>query len=89
MSCHAISGLVITTADHSAAARQPTVACIQTMSGIQTIPPTAVQQDPGETSTVRRWSAKALATARVEPCRTGGDCPVTAKPVKFANQAAA
>jgi len=56
---------------------------------IQTIPPTAVQQDPGETSTVRRWSAKALATARVEPCRTGGDCPVTAKPVKFANQAAA
>ena len=53
------------------------------------IPPTAAQQEPGETSTVRRWSTKALATTRVEPCRTGGDCPVTAKPVKFANQAAA
>ena len=53
------------------------------------IPPTAAQQDPGETSTVRRWSTKALATMRVEPCRTGEACPVAAKPVKFAHRAAA
>ncbi len=33
------------------------------------IPPTAAQQVPVETAPVRRWSAKALTTKRVEPCR--------------------
>lgn len=52
------------------------------------IPPTAAQQAPGEAATVLRWSAKALAAARVEPCRTGAACTVTTKPVNFALEGA-
>lgn len=44
------------------------------------IPPTAAQQEPGETSTVRRWSTKSLTTTRIEPCRITGECPVTMQP---------
>jgi (R)-2-hydroxyacyl-CoA dehydratese activating ATPase len=46
------------------------------------IPPTAAQEKPGETVTVRRWSTKALTTKLVEPCRTTGECPVTLTRVK-------
>lgn len=46
------------------------------------IPPTAAQQEPGETSTVRRWSTKALTTQRIEPCRATGECPVTMQPAQ-------
>jgi (R)-2-hydroxyacyl-CoA dehydratese activating ATPase len=53
------------------------------------IPPTAAQQAPGEAVTVRRWSAKALAAKRVEPCRATGECPVTMKPVQKPLAAAA
>ncbi len=44
------------------------------------IPPTAAQQEPGETSTVRRWSTKTLTTKRIEPCSATGECPVTMQP---------
>ena len=45
-------------------------------------PGVAAQQAPGETATVRRWSAKALTTKRVEPCRATGECPVAMKPAQ-------
>ena len=44
------------------------------------IPPTAAQQEPGETLAVRRWSTKALTTKRIEPCSATGECPVTMQP---------
>ena len=53
------------------------------------IPPTAAQQNPGETAAVRRWSAKALTTKRVEPCRATGGCPVVVNVVPKPLEAAA
>ena len=39
------------------------------------IPPTAAQQVPSETATVRRWSV-IVPKKRIEPCRITGECPV-------------
>lgn len=52
------------------------------------IPPTAGQQGPSDTTTVRRWSALAP-KKRVEPCRSTGQCPVTGKAVEKALETAA
>jgi predicted CoA-substrate-specific enzyme activase len=52
------------------------------------IPPTAAQQVPGESATVRRWSAMAP-KKRVEPCRATGECPVVMKAVQKPLEAAA
>ncbi|MGO9004678.1 MAG: acyl-CoA dehydratase activase [Beijerinckiaceae bacterium] len=52
------------------------------------IPPTAVQLVPGETATVRRWSAMAPKKP-VEPCRATGVCPVVMTAVQKPLEAAA
>lgn len=42
------------------------------------IPPTAAQQAPSETATVRRWSVM-VPKKPVEPCRVTGECPVVTR----------
>jgi predicted CoA-substrate-specific enzyme activase len=53
------------------------------------IPPTAAEQVPGEAATVRRWSAKALLTKSVDPCRATGICPIVMKAAQKPLEAAA